>query len=237
MLGNAVGKLGLSKDRMMDYTLMIERHPDNVTATMMGGFVGSYLRELDPKDTERKEIPLSEVLPEPAGGLDTGLRPPEPPTGIGHHIRFGWAKEIKAIAIIPDFEVATATARGVLPTEYSKKDLIFNLQRLAVLTTALTRSPPDPELIYQAMQDKVHQPYRKTLVPALPDILTSMTPNSHPGLLGICLSGAGPTILALATENFQSIAEEILARFAKEGVHCIWKVLEPVQDGAQVIES
>jgi homoserine kinase len=41
---------------------------------------------------------------------------------------------------------------------------IFNLQRLAVLTTALTRSPPDAELIYQAMQDKVHQPYRKTLV-------------------------------------------------------------------------
>ncbi|EPS41193.1 hypothetical protein H072_4922 [Dactylellina haptotyla CBS 200.50] len=236
MLGNAVGQLGLSKDRMMDYTLMIERHPDNVTATMMGGFVGSYLRELDPKDAERKEIPLSEVLPEPAGGLDTGLRPPEPPTGIGHHIRFGWAKEIKAIAIIPDFEVATATARGVLPTEYSKKDLIFNLQRLAVLTTALTRSPPDPELIYQAMQDKVHQPYRKTLIPALPDILTSMTPNSHPGLLGICLSGAGPTILALATENFQSIADEILARFAKEGVHCIWKVLEPVQDGAQVLD-
>jgi len=41
---------------------------------------------------------------------------------------------------------------------------IFNLQRLAVLTTALTRSPPDAELIYQAMQDKVHQPYRKPLV-------------------------------------------------------------------------
>ncbi|KAF3197388.1 Trihydroxynaphthalene reductase [Orbilia oligospora] len=86
------------------------------------------------------------------------------------------------------------------------------------------------------MQDKVHQPYRKTLIPALPEILTSMTPQSHHGLLGICLSGAGPTILALATENFERIAEEILARFAKEGVHCIWKVLEPVQEGAQVTE-
>lgn len=41
---------------------------------------------------------------------------------------------------------------------------IFNFQRLAVLTTALTRSPPDADLIFQAMQDKVHQPYRKTLV-------------------------------------------------------------------------
>lgn len=124
ILGNVVGKLGLSKDRMMDYCLMIERHPDNVTAAMIGGFVGSYLRELNPEDTERKEIPLAEVLPEPAGGTDTGLQPPEPPVGIGHYIKFGWAKEIKAITIIPQFELATAKARGVLPTTYSAKDMV-----------------------------------------------------------------------------------------------------------------
>ena len=55
MLGNECGQLGLSKDRMLDFCLMIERHPDNVTAAMIGGFVGSYLRDLDPKDMERKE--------------------------------------------------------------------------------------------------------------------------------------------------------------------------------------
>lgn len=124
MLGNAVGELGLSRDRMMDYCLMIERHPDNVMAAMFGGFVGSYLKELDPVDMERKEIPLAEVLPEPAGGEDTGLRPPEPPLGIGHYIKFGWAKEIKAIAIIPQFEVSTAMARSVLPKVYSREDLV-----------------------------------------------------------------------------------------------------------------
>lgn len=237
MLGNAVGNLGLSKDRMLDFCLMIERHPDNVTAAMIGGFVGSYLRELDPVDMERKEIPLAEVLPEPAGGIDTGVKPPQPPLGIGHYIRFGWASEIKAIAIIPNFEVSTASARAVLPKEYSKQDLIFNLQRLAVLTTALTRSPPDAELIFQAMQDKVHQPYRKTLIPGLPEILASVTPQSHPGLLGICLSGAGPTILALATHNFDHIAAEILKKFAAEGIQCDWKVLEPAYDGATVTHT
>ena len=41
---------------------------------------------------------------------------------------------------------------------------VFNLQRLAVLTTALAQEPPDPELIYEAMKDRIHQPYRKTLV-------------------------------------------------------------------------
>jgi len=124
MLANAVGELGLSKDRMMDYCLMIERHPDNVMAAMMGGFVGSYLKELDPADMERAEIPLAEVLPEPAGGKDTGLEPPEPPVGIGHFIKFGWAKEVRAIAIIPQFEVSTATARSVLPKAYSAKDMV-----------------------------------------------------------------------------------------------------------------
>ena len=41
---------------------------------------------------------------------------------------------------------------------------VFNLQRLAVLTTALAQDPPDPELIYEAMKDRIHQPYRKALV-------------------------------------------------------------------------
>ena len=127
MLGNACGGLNLTKERMLDFCLMIERHPDNVTAAMIGGFVGSYLRELDPKDMERKEIPLAEVLPSPAGGVDTGLKPPVPPLGIGHYIRYGWAEEIKAIAIIPDFEVPTATARGALPNQYSAKDLVLIL--------------------------------------------------------------------------------------------------------------
>jgi homoserine kinase len=97
---------------------------------------------------------LSEVLPEPAGGINTGLNPPEPPFNIGHYKKFKWAKEIKCIAIIPDFEVSTATAREVLPTSYSRRDLVFNLQRIALLATALGESPPDPDMIYEGMQDK-----------------------------------------------------------------------------------
>jgi len=213
---------------------MIERHPDNVAAALYGGFVGTYLNELDPADTERKEIPLSEVLPEPAGGEDTGLKPPEPPYNIGHYKKFKWAKEIKCIAIIPQFEVSTAKAREVLPAQYSRKDVVFNLQRIALLTTALGESPPDPDMIYEGMQDKVHQPYRKTLIPGLTEILRSVTPKSHPGLLGICLSGAGPTILALATNNFEKIAEHILAQFKKENIECEWKLLQPAEDGATV---
>ncbi len=116
--------LSLPKARLLDYCLMIERHPDNVAAALYGGFVGTYLNELDPVDMARKEIPLSEVLPAPAGGVDTGLKPPEPPVGIGHFRRFKWAKEVKAVAVIPDFEVSTAKARECLPTLYSRQDMV-----------------------------------------------------------------------------------------------------------------
>ncbi|TIA36776.1 phosphoribosylformylglycinamidine cyclo-ligase-like protein [Aureobasidium pullulans] len=232
MLGSEVGGLNLSKDRMLDFCLMIERHPDNVAAALFGGFVGSYLKDLDPEDMKRKEIPLSEVLPAPAGGVDTGLTPPIPPINIGKHIKFNWAPEIKCIAIIPDFEVSTAKARSVLPTEYPKADVISNLQRIALLTTALGQSPPNADMIYDGMQDKIHQPYRKTLIPGLTEILNSVTPTSQPGLLGICLSGAGPTILALATHNFEQIANHLIGEFKKENINCEWKLLEPAYDGA-----
>jgi homoserine kinase len=228
-----VGKLGLDRARILDYCLMVERHPDNIAATLYGGFVGTYLNELTPADTERLEIPISEVLVN-TGGVDTGLNPPEPPFNIGHYHKFKWAPEIKCIAVIPDFEVATAKAREVLPPSYTRPDIVFNLQRIALLPSALGESPPDPEFIYLSMQDKIHQPYRKTLIPGLCEILASVTPKSHPGLLGVCLSGAGPTIMTLATGNFEAIAEHLLGEFKKEGITCDWKLLEPANDGTTV---
>lgn len=102
--------------------------------------------------------------------------------------------------------------------------------------SALSDSPPNAELIYAAMKDKIHQPYRQGLIPGLTDILESVKPSTHPGLLGICLSGAGPTILALATENFECIAKAIIDRFAEEEIKCDWKLLEPAEDGATVSE-
>lgn len=86
------------------------------------------------------------------------------------------------------------------------------------------------------MQDKIHQPYRSSLIPGLTEILQSVTPKSHEGLCGICLSGAGPTILALATGNFAKIAGTIIERFKQEGISCEWKLLEPAEDGTTVTE-
>ncbi|KAG7110853.1 Homoserine kinase like protein [Verticillium longisporum] len=237
MLGREVGHLDIDLDRLFDFCLMIERHPDNVGASLYGGFVGTYLRPLAPEDTQRIEIPLAEVLPAPAGGVDTGETPPAPPHGIGHHIKFPWAKEIKAIAIIPNFQVPTHLAREVLPPHYTRPDVTFNMQRIALLPVALGTSPPDPELIHLAMQDKIHQPYRQTLIPGLSEVVESMSPSNQPGFLGVCLSGAGPTILALATGNFEAIANRIIQTLKDANpkqIDCEWRILEPAE-GTQVI--
>ncbi|KAL9098710.1 MAG: hypothetical protein Q9163_005678 [Psora crenata] len=236
MLGDAVGGLALSKDRILDFCLMIERHPDNVAAALFGGLVGAYLRELDSEALTRREIPLSEILPEPAGGINTGLKPPIPPYSIGHHVKFGWSPAIKAIVIVPDYEVSTAKAREVLPDKYLRKDVTFNIQRAALLTYALSQTHPDPLVICEAMRDLIHQPYRQALVPGLDEVLT-LTPKSLPGLLGICLSGAGPSILVLATHDYEAIANKVISILdsaSPKHTHFDWKILEPAQSGAQI---
>jgi homoserine kinase len=86
------------------------------------------------------------------------------------------------------------------------------------------------------MQDRLHQPYRSSLIPALPEILSSFSPTSHPGLVGIALSGAGPTILALATDGFENIGNGIKGIFEKTGVQCQWRTLEIDTMGSRVQE-
>jgi homoserine kinase len=59
--------------------------------------------------------------------------------------------------------------------------------------------------IRESMKDRIHQPYRSKLVPGLSECIQL----TMPGLLGVCLSGAGPSICALAIENFDEIGQTI----------------------------
>lgn len=86
--------------------------------------MGTILKDLSKEALAMREIPLSEVLPAPAGGVDTGHQPPEPPINIGLHLQYPWANEIKAIVVIPDFQVATANAREVVPLSISMADAV-----------------------------------------------------------------------------------------------------------------
>ena len=236
LLGNEVGQLDLSKEKMFDYCLMVERHPDNVAAALFGGFVGTFMKPLSPADTARSEIPLSEVLPELSGGVDTGRLPiHKPPPDIGVYHRHKFKPIIKSIVVIPDFELETSEARKRLPQNYSREDTVFNNQRCSLLPTLLDEDYPDAVKISEAMRDRLHQPYRADLIPGFTKVLEQITYDAYPGLLGVALSGAGPSILALATSNFEIIAEAIITILSEaQPIHYDWQVLELAQDGATV---
>lgn len=76
--------------------------------------------------------------------------------------------------------------------------------------------------------------HRSSQIPGLPEVTSLITPSSHSGLLGICLSGAGPTVLALAVSNFEAIAEDARKIFREKGVEVDWSVLDVVSEGSYV---
>jgi homoserine kinase len=119
----------------------------------------------------------------------------------------------KAIVVIPAFELSTEKARAVLPQTYSRKDAVYNIQRSALTIAALTTG--NWPLLREAMRDRIHQPYRAQLIPGLEEILALATP----GLLGVALSGAGPTVFALAkASETETVGRAIASVFEKHGV-------------------
>jgi homoserine kinase len=106
------------------------------------------------------------------------------------------ASSIKPVLIIPGTKLETRKARGVLPDKLSMKDAIFNISRTALVTSAIINGSAG--LLKDAMEDKLHQPYRAPLVPGLMEIIEEVS--EIPGM-GVALSGAGPSILCLTGRN------------------------------------
>lgn len=93
--------------------------------------------------------------------------------------------------------LATKKARALLPESYSRADAVFNLQRVALLTSAFALGRLD--LLRVAMQDRMHQPYREAPCPLLEKLLPLA---EEPQIAGVALSGAGPSVLlVLAPET------------------------------------
>jgi homoserine kinase len=91
---------------------------------------------------------------------------------------------------IPDQSLSTEKARQVLPAQYKREDAVTNIQNSMFLLAALIQGRP--ELISEALEDRMHQPYRSELCPLLPALSEMKGPS---GILGVALSGAGPSVL------------------------------------------
>ena len=100
--------------------------------------------------------------------------------------------KIRFAVMIPPFELKTEKARGVLPTEYSREDAVYNLSRSGLMTASLFSGKL--ENLRVAVQDRIHQPYRSGLID---NCDTVFRVSYELGSLGTYVSGAGPTIISM----------------------------------------
>ncbi|MGB6199169.1 MAG: homoserine kinase, partial [Candidatus Acidiferrales bacterium] len=166
LIGAAFAPHRLPAERVLACAAEIEGHADNVAAALYGGWV----------------IVVSKALS--AGGAQSQ-------NGVVA-IRRPWPQRLRAVVVSPEVQTDTHASRKLLSAEVRREDAVFNLQRVALFVAAIDAGRPD--LLWEAMRDRLHQPRRVALVPGLADALE--TPR-QPGLAGVALSGSGPSVLAL----------------------------------------
>jgi homoserine kinase len=114
----------------------------------------------------------------------------------------------RAIVVLPQNSLATSKARAVLPASYGSADVVANIQAVSMLGLAFAQRRGD--LLRVAMQDRIHQPFREEMCPMLPRLLPLA---GKSGILGVGLSGAGPSVLVIV-ESVAKLpsASELIAR-------------------------
>lgn len=151
----------LGRDDLVGLATALEGHPDNVAPALLGGVTAAATRA----DGSVCVAPVP-VHPALVAGLGLAL-------------------------VIPEYRLATAAARAVLPAMVPHRDATFNAGRAALLVAALASGRLD--LLADALEDRLHQPFRSALVPGMAE---AMAAGRDLGAYAVTISGAGPTLLA-----------------------------------------
>ena len=206
-------------------------------SAIIGGIVGAArLYNIDLTNQEMLELALSleghmdNIVPALIGGFTLAYN-----TGQ-EEIR--WAKiktphDLKIVVAIPDFTLNTGEMRKVLPREIALSEAIFNLSRSALLVNALQNS--DWEVLAEAMEDRLHQPYRAPFIPGIEDMFLKI---KKTGLAGVALSGSGPSIVSLTKKDSEEAISKIMKdSFLDAGITCRVLVLEADLEGTVVSDE
>ena len=184
----------ISDQSILNYATEFEGHPDNVAASIFGGFLASCIRS----------------------------------DGTVLSTRFEWPGQIRVVVVSPHSQLPTHVARAALPRTITRLDAVHNLQRTAIFTAAIAQQRYD--LLWEAMRDRLHQPHRESLVPGLAEALALPR---MPGLLGVALSGAGPSIVALVDDNDDEIGARIANCFKARNVESTTRTLAVDNEGCR----
>ncbi|WP_373535291.1 homoserine kinase [Microcoleus sp.] len=238
---NELAGAPLSQVEVMQLAIELEGHPDNVVPALLGGcrLAASNTPPQPPlsKGGLREEIPLREAGLTEQSPLDPEILPSPPLTkggqggGSWEICDIPWHSNIVPVVAIPDFELSTAEARKVLPADYSRADAIFNAAHVGLLVRALETG--NENWLRCALQDKIHQPYRQSLIQGYEAVQQAAL---NAGACGMVISGAGPTLLALTdVTNAVAVVREMAAAWMEFGVKADVRAISLDTEGAQVL--
>ena len=149
--------------------------------------------------------------------------------GLPVTVNFPLHKDWEFLALVPDFDLPTPLARSVLPKDVSRADAIYNISHGAMVLKALELG--DEKLLRTAMQDKLHQNYRRSLIQDY-DAIEALVRTTG---AAFCLSGAGPTLLCITLDEK---LDEKLQKKLPAVTKANWQLLPLHIDfqGARIIE-
>ncbi len=137
------------------------------------------------------------------------------------------------VAAVPDVKVQTKAARDILPAQVTFQDAVFNIAAATALCAGLAEG--DPFLLRLGTHDKLHQDLRAELCPAVLDVISAARDF---GAMGACLSGSGPTVLAICDgpDSAQTVAEEMVTAFKRNKIAANHLICGTDFEGATVTE-
>ncbi|MBW4483898.1 MAG: homoserine kinase [Tildeniella torsiva UHER 1998/13D] len=218
----------------IDLAVPLARGLGSSSTAIVGGLLGANAlceTPLDQSAVVEMAIALEghpdNVVPALIGGCQLAVGNADGPATL---CPIPWHADIVPVVIVPDFELSTAAARQVLPTSYSRADAIFNTAHLGLLLRGLESGRED--WLRVALGDRIHQPYRQSLIPGY-DAVTAAALAA--GAYGLVISGAGPTLLALTpTVHSAAVGDAMATAWAKTGQSATTHVLSLDTTGAQV---
>ena len=206
-------------------------------AAIIGGILGAtQLYDLSLSREEMLQLAfqleghLDNIVPALIGGFTISYRNQK---GQIRWVKLDVPDDLKAVVGIPSYTLSTEEMRRVLPKQVSLQDAVDNLSKSALLVNALQQSRW--ELIPEAMQDRLHQPFRLPFIKGAKNIFTEVQKS---GIAGVALSGSGPTIISLVKEGLEKNIMKIMKKtFLDANIRSQVKALEPETDGAAVIKG
>jgi homoserine kinase len=139
---------------------------------------------------------------------------------------------LTTVTLIPDRPLDTGLARKIVPQQFSREDVIFNIRGAGMIMAALATGQLDHLAV--AMQDRLHQPYRAPLLLGMMEIFKAALEAGSPG---VALSGAGSGIFAFAyPHNEHAIGEAMKAAATRFGMNAYSLRLPIDHAGMQILK-